>query len=204
MKVILKEYVYMQGVAGDIVDVADGFARNYLIPRGKAVKATPTAIKRNQELLEQVATRRKELTSRLMEVSQKIDGTELVFGRKAGRNNQLYGSVTTRDIAQAILDETGVDIDRRRVSERPLRELGTFEVPIRMGQDLSPVVKVVILPEDEVEEYLRRREAGELQEEVIDDMLDLPEEPEYIEVVEEPEASESEEEVAATSETEEE
>jgi large subunit ribosomal protein L9 len=202
MKVILKEYVYMQGVAGDIVDVADGFARNYLIPRGKAVKATPTAIKRNQELMEQVATRRKELTSRLMEVSQKIDGTELVFGRKAGRNNQLYGSVTTRDIAQALLDETGVDIDRRRVSERSLRELGTFEVPIRMGQDLSPVVKVVILPEDEVEEYLRRREAGELQEEVIDDMLDLPEEPEYVEVIEEPEASESEEEAATETEEE--
>lgn len=161
MKVILKEYVYLHGVAGDVVDVADGFARNFLIPRGKAVKATPNALERNVELLSKVTERRKELTSKLIEVSNQIDGVELVFGRKAGRNNKLYGSVTTMDIANALLDETGIDIDRRRVSERSLRELGSFEVPIRMSADLSPVVKIVILPEEEVDEYLRKRDGGD-------------------------------------------
>lgn len=161
MKVILKEYVYLHGVAGDVVDVADGFARNFLIPRGKAVKATPNALERNVELLSKVTERRKELTSKLIEVSNQIDGVELVFGRKAGRNNKLYGSVTTMDIANALLDETGIDIDRRRVSERSLRELGSFEVPIRMSAELSPVVKIVILPEEEVDEYLRKRDGGD-------------------------------------------
>ncbi|NDJ86828.1 MAG: 50S ribosomal protein L9 [Chloroflexi bacterium] len=165
MKVILKEYVYQQGVAGDIVDVADGFARNYLIPQGKAIKATPAALKRNEELLKQSEVRRKELTSKLMEVSQQLDGLELVFGRKAGRNNKLYGSVTTMDIAAAIHEQTGIDINRRRISERPLRELGEFTVPIRMGADLSPEVNVIIVPDDELDDFLRRREQGESEDE---------------------------------------
>lgn len=165
MKVILTEYVYMHGVAGDVVDVADGFARNYLIPKGKAIKATPKALARHQSLLETAVHKRKELNARLVEVSDRLNGTELVFGRKAGRNNKLYGSVTTMDIAQAILDETGIDIDRRRISERPLRELGEFEVPVRMGPDLSPVVKIVILPEEEVDAYIRRRDGLDVEEE---------------------------------------
>lgn len=162
MKVILKEYVYLHGVAGDIVDVKDGFARNFLIPQGKAVKATEEAIKRNEALLAEAAIRRQELNDQLMAVSNKIDGTVLVFGRKAERNNKLYGSVTTMDIAEALLAETGIDINRRRISERSLRELGEFEIPIRMGHELAPVVKVVILREDEVDEYLAKLEAGEI------------------------------------------
>ncbi len=162
MKVILKEYVYLHGVAGDIVDVKDGFARNFLIPQGKAVKATAEAINRNEVLLAEAAIRREELNDQLLAVSNKIDGTVLVFGRKAERNNKLYGSVTTMDIADALLEKTGIDINRRRISERSLRELGEFEIPVRMGNDLAPVVKVVILREDEVDEYLARLEAGEI------------------------------------------
>jgi large subunit ribosomal protein L9 len=184
MKVILKEYVYLHGVAGDVVDIADGFARNFLIPRGKAVKATPRALERNIELLSKVTERRKELTSRLIEVSNQIDGVELVFGRKAGRNNKLYGSVTTMDIANALLEETGIDIDRRRVSERSLRELGTFNIPIRMSAELAPVVKVVILPEEDVKEYLSKRDGG--NEEAAEEMLASfeAEEPTVLETVE--------------------
>lgn len=159
MKVLLTEYVYLHGVAGDIVDVADGFARNFLLPKKKAVMATPQAIAQHKALMELSVHKRQELNARLVEVSQKIDGTVLIFGRKAGRNNQLYGSVTTRDIAEELLRETGVDIDRRRVSDRPLRELGEFDVPIRMGADLAPVVKVVIVADDEVEDYRRQLEA---------------------------------------------
>lgn len=155
MKVILKEYVYLQGVAGDIIDVADGYARNFLFPQGKAIKATPEAMARNEMLLAEAAMRRKELNEQLLSVAQKIDGTELVFGRKAGRNGKLYGSVTTSEIAEALLEKTGVDINRRRISDRSMRELGTFDVPVRMGQDLSPSLKIVILPEDEVDAYLR-------------------------------------------------
>ena len=161
MKVILKEYVYMHGVAGDIVDVADGFARNFLIPQGKAVKATPEAIARHENLMAESTMRRQELNEQLVALADKIDGTELVFGRRAERNNKLYGSVTNMDIAQKLLEVTDIDINRRRISERPIRELGEYEVQIRMGQDLAPSVRVIVVRDEELDEYLARREAGE-------------------------------------------
>ena len=200
MKVILKEYVYLHGVAGDIVDVKNGFARNFLIPQGKAVKATAEAIERNEVLLAESAIRREELNDQLLGVSNKISGTVLVFGRKAERNNKLYGSVTTMDIADALHEATGIDINRRRISERSLRELGEYEIPIRMGHELAPVVKVVIIREDEVDEYLARLEAGEID---IDDIGVEHEEEEFeqveavAEAVVEGEAEEVVEEAAA-------
>lgn len=154
MKVILKEYVYKHGVAGDVVEVANGFARNYLIPRGLATKATPGALAENQLLIQKAKENRARLMAMENEAAAKIDGVELVFGMKAGKNNKLYGSVTTRDIADTLLEKTGVDIDRRRVSERPLRELGVHEVPVRISHHASPVIKVVILREEDVAPYL--------------------------------------------------
>jgi len=165
MKVILKEYVYKHGVAGDVVTVADGFARNYLIPRGLAIKATPGALRENQHLIKQAAQRREELRSMEHEAAQKIHGVELVFGVKAGKNRKLYGSITTRDIAQALLEKTGVDINRRRISERPLRELGVHEVPVRIAAHVSPVLRVVVIREEEVPAYLEGQQVASLVEE---------------------------------------
>ncbi len=187
MKVILKEYIYKHGVAGDVVDVADGFARNYLIPRGLAIKATPGALRANQKLIERARENRERLLAMENEAAAKIDGVELVLGVKAGKNNKLYGSVTTRDIAAALLEKTGVDINRRRISERPLRELGIHEVPVRFSGEISPVIRVVIVREEEVDAYQR----GEL----VDSLVELGfqkragEEPEA-EPIEEPQAAE--------------
>jgi large subunit ribosomal protein L9 len=163
MKVILKEYVYKHGVAGDVVDVANGFARNFLIPKGLAEKATKDALNRNGSLLAQAAMRRQELNEQLVQVSDQIEGTELVFGRKAGSNGKLYGSVTTMDLAEALLEKTGIDINRRRISDRSLRELGTFDVTVRMGGDLSPSIKVTIVREEDLAAYL----AGDVEVEEI-------------------------------------
>jgi large subunit ribosomal protein L9 len=154
MKVILTDYVYKHGVAGDVVTVADGFARNYLIPRKLAIKATPNALRRNQELIEQSQQNRERLRKMENEAAAKIDGVELVFGVKAGKNNKLYGSVTTRDIAEQLEEKTGVDIDRRRISERPLRELGIHMVPVRISSTVAPELKIVIIREEEVVPYL--------------------------------------------------
>lgn len=162
MKVILKENVYKHGVAGDIVTVANGFARNYLIPKGLAVPATAGALRENQHLMQQAALRRQELNSLLTDVAGKIDGVELVFGMKAGKNGKLYGSVTTMDIARALEEKTGIDINRRRISERALRELGAFDVPVRMSTDLSPSLRVVIVREEEVDDYLAGRPVASL------------------------------------------
>jgi len=177
MKVILKDYVYKHGVAGDVVNVADGFARNFLFPRGLAVKATPGAMRENQHLIQQAAKNRDRLRAMESEAAAKIDGVELVFGVKAGKNNKLYGSITTMDIARALLDKTGADINRRRISERPLRELGVHEVPVRLGGSVSPVLRVIVLREEEVAPYL----AGQS----VPSLALKPSEVEYVEIEEE-------------------
>ncbi|HLV34855.1 MAG TPA: 50S ribosomal protein L9 [Spirillospora sp.] len=164
MKVILLEYVYKHGVAGEVIDVADGFARNYLIPRGLAVKATPGELKRATKLREQAAVRRAELENRLNEIARQIDGVELVFGRRAAPTGKLFGSVTTQEIAEALFEKTGADINRRRISQQALREVGTHEVPVRLGNEISPVIKVTIVPEQELAEYLAQLEKGETSE----------------------------------------
>ncbi len=182
MKVILKEYVYKHGVAGDVVNVADGFARNYLIPRGLAIKASPGALRENQHLIEQAAKNRERLRQMESEVAIKIDGVELVFGVKAGKNNKLYGSITTRDIAEKLLEKTGVDVNRRRISERPLRELGMHEIPVHMGQHVSPVLKVAVIRDEEVADYLAGKPVTSMATRA---------KVEYVEVEEQPAADEA-------------
>lgn len=158
MKVILTEYIYKHGVAGDVVDVADGFARNWLIPRKLAIPATKENLAKLESLRQQAEINRSQINERIREAAAKIDGIEIVFGMKAGSNNKLYGSITSQMIKDAILKQTGVDINRRRISERPIRELGRYEVPIRMGE-ISPVVHVIIVREEELPAFLAAREA---------------------------------------------
>ncbi len=167
MKVILLEYVYKHGVAGEVINVADGFARNFLIPRGLAVQATPGELKRAQKLREQAAARRAALDKQLNELARLIDGVELVFGRRAAVTGKLFGSVTTQEIAAALMEKTGVDINRRRISQQPLREVGTHDVPVRLGNEMSPTLKVTIVPEQELAEYLAAQagESGEAEPE---------------------------------------
>jgi large subunit ribosomal protein L9 len=149
MKVVLLQDVYKQGVAGEVVDVADGFARNYLIPQGLALKATPRALKRSEELRAQVALRRAKRDEELNQIAERLQDVTLLFGVKAGETGKLYGSVTSTDIADALLEEVGIEFDRRRVGDRPLRELGEHMVPIRLSATLTPSIRVVLHREGE-------------------------------------------------------
>jgi len=158
MKVILLDYVYKHGVAGEVIEVADGFARNFLIPKRLAVKATPGELKRASKLREQSAARRAALEHQMNELARIIDGVELVFGRRAAVTGKLFGSVTTTEIAEALYEKTGVDINRRRISQQPLRETGTHEIPVRLGNEISPMLKITIVPEQELADYLRQVE----------------------------------------------
>lgn len=153
MKVILLDYVYKHGVAGEVINVADGFARNYLIPRGLAVKATAGEMQRVRDLRERAAAKRAALEERINELASLIDGVELVFGRRASSTGTLFGSVTTQDIADALMEKTGADINRRRISQQSLRETGTHRVPVRLGTDLSPELKITILSEKDYAEH---------------------------------------------------
>ncbi|HEX2623305.1 MAG TPA: 50S ribosomal protein L9 [Phototrophicaceae bacterium] len=160
MKVILLDYVYKHGVAGEVIDVADGFARNFLIPRRLAAKATEGELKRATKLRDQAAMKRAALDERLNELARLIDGVELIFGRRAAATGKLFGSVTTQEIADELNKKTGIDINRRRISQQPLRETGTHSVPVRLGTESSPMLKITIVREEEMAEFLRKRDAA--------------------------------------------
>ena len=142
MKVVLLADVYKHGVAGEIVDVADGFARNWLLPKKLAVKASPTELKKLEALRSASAARKAALEGRLNDLAPQIDGVQLLFGRRASPTGKLFGSVTTSEIAQALYEKSGIDINRRRISQTALREVGIHEVPVRLGSGISPLLKV--------------------------------------------------------------
>jgi large subunit ribosomal protein L9 len=154
MKVILLSDVYKHGVAGEVVDVSDGFARNWLIPKKLAAKASPGALKQAEALRAKAAERRAQLDERLNQLARQIDGVELHFGRRASPTGKLFGSVTTTEIADALNKKTGIDINRRRISQLALREIGTHMVPVRLGSEISPMLKVIIVREEEFNSYM--------------------------------------------------
>ena len=162
MQVILLQDLYKHGVAGEVVKVADGFARNYLIPRKMAVRATPAALRQTETVRKNVEARKAQYNNMLNDLARQIDGVELIFGRRAASTGKLFGSVTTQEIADELDRVTGVDINRRRISQQSLREVGTHEVPVRLGTEISPALTITIVPEDELREFLAARERGEM------------------------------------------
>ena len=160
MQVILLQDLYKHGVAGEVVRVADGFARNYLIPRKMAIQATPSAMRQTEAVRQNVEARRAQYNDMLNDLARQIDGVELIFGRRAASTGKLFGSVTTQEVADELDRATGVDINRRRISQQALREVGTHEVPVRLGNELSPTLIVTIVPEDELAEFMTARERG--------------------------------------------
>jgi large subunit ribosomal protein L9 len=152
MKVILTSDVYKHGVVGEVVEVADGFARNYLIPQGLAIRATPGTLKQAEALRAQADVRRAHLEQEFGKVAAEIEEMTLFFPVKAGERGKLYGSVTPADIVVRLNEQLGLEIDRRRVGERPLRELGEHRVAVRLSASLTPRVRVIIHREGETPE----------------------------------------------------
>jgi len=149
MKVVLLQEVYKRGVPGEVVEVADGFARNYLIPQGMAVKATPLALKRSEELRAQVAVRKAQRDEELGRVAELLQDVTLIFAVRAGESGKLYGSITQADITDALKEKLGIEFDRRRVGDRPLRELGEHKVAVRLSASLTPAIRVIVHREGE-------------------------------------------------------
>ena len=107
-----------------MVKVADGFARNYLIPRKMAIKATSSALRQTETIRQNVEARKAQYNNMLNDLAHQIDGVELFFGRRAASTGKLFGSVTTQEIADELDRVTSVDINRRRISQQSLREVG--------------------------------------------------------------------------------
>jgi large subunit ribosomal protein L9 len=144
MEVILKEDVPKLGHRGEVVKVAEGYGRNYLLPRKLAIEAT-AGNKAVIEQMRQAAVRRSAVEKADAEaLARQLEGVSLNFQRKAGEKDHLFGSVTSSDIAEALAHK-GFNIDRRRIQlSDPLKSLGEFDVPVRLHRDVTSRVKVVI------------------------------------------------------------
>lgn len=161
MKVILLQDLYKHGVAGEVVKVADGFARNFLIPRKVAIQASESALRRTENVRKNVEARKAQYNNMLNDLAHQIDGVELIFGRRAASTGKLFGSVTTQEIADELDRAKDIDINRRRISQQAIREIGTHQVPVRLGNEISPALVITVVPEDELTEFLAARARGE-------------------------------------------
>jgi large subunit ribosomal protein L9 len=149
MKVLLLSDVYKLGRAGDVKKVADGYGRNYLIPQGMAVLATPGALKQVEHIKAKAAVQRAIINKEMDAVAQRLTGAVLNFTMKASETGKLYGSVTNQMLADAIKDKVGVEVARRQIDVQPIRNLGEFKVNIRLTVDLIPSIKVFVYREGE-------------------------------------------------------
>ena len=142
MKVIFVQDLPNTAQAGDTKEVADGYARNFLIPRGLAVAAKPgtgnlAAVSRQHKLI-----------TELNKLADKLEGLEISLKARAGAKDRLYGAITTADIASK-LEEAGVVIDRRKiVLAKPIHQLGSYEVAIKLAKDIIPRIKVTVTEEE--------------------------------------------------------
>ncbi len=142
MQVILLERIGRLGQMGDVVTVKDGFARNFLLPQGKALRATKANRERFEKERAQLEARNLELKSEAGAVAEKLQGKSFIIIRQAGDSGQLYGSVTTRDISAAVT-EGGFSIERRQVMlDRPIKTLGLHDVRIGLHAEVEPHVTI--------------------------------------------------------------
>jgi large subunit ribosomal protein L9 len=149
VQLVLNQDVYKLGQMGDLVEVAPGYARNFLMPQGMAFKATPGVLKqverRREELLKQLAEQKKQAEQQ-KEAILKV-GT-LTIAQKAGEGDTLFGSVTAADVATALQEASGLEIDRRALTVPEIRKLGTYTVDLKLHTDVSATVTVEVVAEE--------------------------------------------------------
>ena len=145
MKVILNEEIENLGKAGDLVTVADGYGRNYLLPRGLAVPATPKNVKQVEHQKKVVADRQAKLVKGLAAVKRSIENVSVTIEAQAGEEGKLFGSVTATDLAHA-LGREGVQVDRRKIQlPEPIKQVGETEVEVRLHSEVIAKFKVNVV-----------------------------------------------------------
>jgi large subunit ribosomal protein L9 len=143
MKVLLIQAVKNVGKPGDIADVADGYARNFLIPRGFATVANAAAVRQAQAQRETEARRESKFAAENQSLAARLAESRVTLRARTGAQGRLYGAITAADIAAALEQQLGQSVDRRRIElEEPIRTLGEHKVPIRIARDLVPQVTV--------------------------------------------------------------
>ncbi len=146
MKVILKENVNKLGEKGDIVQVANGYARNYLIPRGLAEEASKSNLKKLEAWKKKIEAEREEERRRNKELAEKISMLQLKVESKAGEGGRLFGSVTGQDIATELKKQHGIEIDKKKIElPEPIKALGNFRVKIKIDAEHQPSLNLQVV-----------------------------------------------------------
>ena len=146
MKVILLQDVEGLGKAGDLKDVANGYARNYLLPRQLAAGATPSLVANRQQHIAAEQRKLEKQAEQNRQQAERLGQVSLTFKARVGREGRLYGSITSQDIAAGLRDTEGIVIDRRMIDlPEPIRSVGTFTVPIKIAQKLAPKITVNVV-----------------------------------------------------------
>jgi large subunit ribosomal protein L9 len=148
MRVVLRDDVESLGKKGDLVDVADGYARNYLVPRGLAMKATRGVVQQAESMRRNRDAREVRDRQAAEALVPQLAAKRIEVKARAGEGGKLFGSVTTADIVAAVLEQTGVTLDRRNVTlEEPIRELGSVEVGVKLDAGVEATVGVDVVSE---------------------------------------------------------
>ncbi len=146
MKVILMADVKNLGKKGDLVQVADGYARNYLLPRGLALVATEGKVKQLAQQQAGAARRKMKEEEKSRELAARLDGLTVRIYGKAGEGGRLFGSVNNKDIAEALQNEHGIEVDKRKiVLKEPIKQLGTYPVQVRLYPQVEAYLTVQVL-----------------------------------------------------------
>lgn len=144
MKVILLRDVAKLGKAGDCIQVSDGYARNYMIPRKLAVEATSSSLRSMEQKKALGVGQRSRAEREAQALAEKLNGLSLAVSRQAGKGDRLFGSVTSKDLSEA-LAELGIDMDRKKILlDEPIKTVGIFEVPIRLHQAVMVHIRVEV------------------------------------------------------------
>ncbi len=147
MQVILLEDVSSLGKAGDLVKVSDGYGRNYLIPKKKAILATEKGLKMLEHQKREVQHRMGKMKKDLEKVAQQIEALSCTFTKQVGESGKLFGSVTSMEI-ETFLKDQGIEVERKKiVLDEPIKSIGMFTVPIKLHQDIVPQLKVWVVQE---------------------------------------------------------
>ena len=149
MKIILQKTVERLGDPGDVADVADGYARNFLIPRGLAVRAEKGAVRHAESLKRAHQVRTTAQKGEFETVAARLVEASLVVTARAGEEGRLFGSITAADIVEALAAQAGVSVDRRDVHlDQPIRSIGTHEVTVHLHAEVDPVITIDVRPQD--------------------------------------------------------
>jgi len=152
MKVILKQNIKKVGEIGDIIEVSNGFARNFLIPQGKAISYSIGNFKQIEYLKKKELAKKEKELNEAKDLAEKLNNISLEIKVKAGKEDKLFGSVTSKDITEVMLSEYNIELDRKKIDlKEPLKKLGVHNIPINLYRGVVPQIKVNLISDSDSE-----------------------------------------------------